>query len=186
MGAFFHNIAIKSEDKGAIVKHLKQDKQNAFVASAENGWTLIFPEDMLDIFDLAKKYSSDFKTIVTAGFIGDSDDFLFQLCSNGELIFDLELDKTSGKGMEIHTGDAKKLAQFALSQKDPAILDEILKNNHFVFEEERYRKVLQFLDMPLALGFWGYDAIIQAMNMEETDDLRELLGKDLPNLEEVN
>lgn len=183
MGAFFGNMAIKTDESDSVLEAFKDARKQAFASAPINGWTLVFPQDDFEILDLASYFSKALKTIVLIGQVFDSDDLLLNLYDNGELATEYIYDRTDGSGPKFNKGDAETFARY-FSVKDSSKIHEALfeDGGDYVFIEGRYQDFLKLCQLPKALGnLWGYEYIDRA----SSDGRQEELRKDLPNLRQV-
>lgn len=181
MGAFFGNLAIKTDNREGVVQEIRASGEPMFVAGPVDGWLLVFPSDDFKFPGFTQNFSQKFDTVSFSGQVFDSDDFVFQLYDKGELVFDFIEDKTSGEGISLNKGSYADLKEYSKERVDVSGVEEIF-NKSYTFAEEKYQDVLKALGFPAALGnSWGFEYIDRA----DDDGRTEEKEKDLPNLEKV-
>lgn len=183
MGAFFGNIAIKTDNRDGVVKTIKESGEPMFIAGPVDGWLLLFPSDDFKISKFAQKFSKEFNTISFSGQVFDSDDLFINFYSNGEPIVDYLYDRMDGGGPQFNGGDEKTFKDFFHLADTKKIHEALFEDGgDYVFIEGRYQDFLKACGLPLALGnLWGYEYIERASD----DGRSEEEAKDLPNLEKI-
>jgi hypothetical protein len=185
MGMFIHNLAVRTSEKAKVIDLLKENQLTSYISEPIDKWILIFPEDMDLMFEVAPKISLELNTVVTTGFVGDSDDLIFQLYDTGKCILDFIEDKTAGDGIIFKTGKAEDLGSY-ISEEDALKAEQVFPAE-YVFAEEKYADIITLLDIPKSLSQWTYDYIYQALNPVEEyqQEMRSAMEEDLTSVELV-
>jgi hypothetical protein len=168
VGNFYVNFTTRGPDQKAVANCLRSAKRTAFVGPTFDGLTVFFDEksdtqDDMVIKDLGKRVSNDLDAPVLAVLNHDDDILAYWLFEAGELAD--EYNSCPGyftDGDETPAGgDAKKLcAAFGVSTKAKQV-DNVLRDEDYVFALERHEALAALLNHPWSYVCMGYRYIKQ-------------------------
>lgn len=162
MGSFYTSHTLRGPSQAEVLSFLKD--RSALVSRAEGGFVTVLDEaceeqDGEVLSEVARSLSSKFQCPVLAVLNHDDDVLYFELYENGTKTdeynstpsyFDEEVEDSGPSG-----GDAERLAT-AFGGKDLSKIEEVLRNEEYVFAHERHHDLAELLGFPafsVAIGY---------------------------------
>lgn len=161
MGLSVGNLAVKTERRSAVIKHVESYKKSEYsqlsfyISNALGGYVCVFPSDEFrQATRLASYLSQKLDTFTFSGCVYDSDSLEFSAYDGGDRLM---LYRKEDIDEPLLKGDINKLLEKVPLANDYSCAD--LKETFtspYTFEEDRYENILKLFNLPVFLRDWGY------------------------------
>ena len=166
MGAFYANITVATADTDAVVQSIRDLERDAYVAPAENGFTVVYDSEEQserDTILLLETLTKRFDCAAIAVCIADDDIMFYLLADRGRILeeYNSNPDYDGSGEAPPSGGDARLLcAAFRVPERE-ADVHRILHTFDSMFESQRHMLLAREMGLPAMTVSLGYTYIAQ-------------------------